>query len=65
MGGLARRSEAREVIGLFLGIVLTRVPTAIPDSSGAGRHEMLNETNRDEVTANPIAWLDRVCPSKP
>jgi len=26
---------------------------------------MLNETNRDEVTANPIAWLDRVCPSKP
>lgn len=23
-----------------------------------GRHEMLNETNRDEVTANIIAWLD-------
>ena len=26
----------------------------------AGRHEMFNETNRDEVTANLIAWLERV-----
>jgi alpha-beta hydrolase superfamily lysophospholipase len=25
-----------------------------------GRHEMLNETNRDEVTADIIGWLDRV-----
>ena len=25
-----------------------------------GRHEMFNETNRDEVTANLIAWLNRV-----
>jgi alpha-beta hydrolase superfamily lysophospholipase len=25
-----------------------------------GRHEMLNETNRDEVTADIIAWLDSV-----
>ena len=24
-----------------------------------GRHEMLNETNRDEVTADIIAWLDK------
>jgi alpha-beta hydrolase superfamily lysophospholipase len=24
------------------------------------RHEAFNETNRDEVTANLIAWLDRV-----
>jgi alpha-beta hydrolase superfamily lysophospholipase len=24
-----------------------------------GRHEMLNETNRDEVTADIIAWLER------
>ena len=23
------------------------------------RHEMFNETNRDEVTADLIAWLDR------
>jgi len=24
-----------------------------------GRHEMFNETTRDEVTADLIAWLDR------
>ncbi len=27
------------------------------------RHETLNETNRDEVTANLVAWLDRVTAS--
>lgn len=26
------------------------------------RHEILNETNRDEVTADLLAWLDRVTP---
>ena len=25
-----------------------------------GRHEMLNETNRDEVVADLVAWLDSV-----
>ena len=25
-----------------------------------GRHEMLNETNRDEVMDNIITWLDAV-----
>lgn len=30
--------------------------TLYPD----GRHEMLNELNRDEVTADVVAWLDRV-----
>ena len=25
-----------------------------------GRHEMLNETNRDEVIANLVAWINRV-----
>ena len=24
------------------------------------RHEIFNETNRDEVTADVVAWLDRV-----
>ncbi len=24
-----------------------------------GRHELFNETNRDKVTADLIAWLDR------
>jgi len=26
-----------------------------------GRHEMLNETNRDEVAADIISWMDGVC----
>ena len=25
-----------------------------------GRHEIFNETNRDEVTADLVTWLDRV-----
>ena len=30
------------------------------DIYAGGRHELFNETNRDEVTANLVAWLDRV-----
>ncbi len=30
-----------------------------------GRHEMLNETIRDEVTQDLIAWLDGVIASQP
>ena len=26
------------------------------------RHEVFNETNRDEVVADLLAWLDRVVP---
>jgi len=29
-----------------------------------GRHEMLNETNRDDVVADLVAWLERVVPNK-
>jgi alpha-beta hydrolase superfamily lysophospholipase len=28
----------------------------------AARHEVFNETNRDEITADVLAWLDRVIP---
>jgi alpha-beta hydrolase superfamily lysophospholipase len=28
------------------------------------RHEVLNETNRDEVVADLLGWLDRVVPRK-
>ena len=28
------------------------------------RHETLNETNRDEVTADLVTWLDRVTVSR-
>jgi len=34
--------------------------TLYPD----GRHEMLNETNRDEVTADVLAWLDERLPAR-
>ena len=27
------------------------------------RHEVFNETNRDEVVAGVLAWLDRVVPA--
>jgi alpha-beta hydrolase superfamily lysophospholipase len=27
------------------------------------RHEVFNETNRDEVVADLLAWLERVVPS--
>ena len=30
------------------------------DFYSGGRHEMLNETNRDEVVANLKAWIERV-----
>lgn len=30
------------------------------DIYAGGRHELFNETNRDEVTANLVVWLDRV-----
>jgi alpha-beta hydrolase superfamily lysophospholipase len=29
------------------------------------RHEMLNETNRDEVERDVIAWLDKHLPAPP
>jgi len=29
-----------------------------------GRHEMLNETNRDEVTSDTIAWLNHQVESR-
>ena len=34
--------------------------TLYPD----GRHEMLNETNRDEVTTDVLAWLDDHLPTR-
>jgi alpha-beta hydrolase superfamily lysophospholipase len=43
------------LIDVYRAAGLTRVTTKIyPDA----RHETLNETNRDEVTADLVAWLD-------
>jgi alpha-beta hydrolase superfamily lysophospholipase len=30
------------------------------DFYSGGRHEMLNETNRDEVVANLKTWIERI-----
>jgi alpha-beta hydrolase superfamily lysophospholipase len=58
-------SGSRDPVGAALqGLIdayraagLTKASTKVyPD----GRHEMLNETNRDEVTADLIGWLDTI-----
>ena len=49
----------------FLHVLIERYRAAgVKDVSydfyPGGRHEMLNETNRDEVIANLLTWIDRV-----
>ncbi len=48
----------------MLGIVVDRyrdagVTDITTDYHDAARHEVFNETNRDEITAHLLAWLDR------
>ena len=45
------------LIAALKGAGLTRLTTRIYPGA---RHETLNETNRDEVTRDLIAWLDGV-----
>jgi alpha-beta hydrolase superfamily lysophospholipase len=45
------------LLGAFAGAGLTRVSHRFYDGA---RHELLNETNRDEVTRDVIAWVDQV-----
>ena len=50
---------------VFLNLLIERYRAAgVKDISydfyPDGRHEMLNETNRDEVIANLVAWMERV-----
>jgi alpha-beta hydrolase superfamily lysophospholipase len=48
-------AKLQGLIDVYRAAGLTRVTTKIyPDA----RHETLNETNRDEVTADLVAWLD-------
>ena len=42
---------------VYVGVGLTRVSIRLYPGA---RHELVNETNRDEVTAELIAWLDGV-----
>jgi alpha-beta hydrolase superfamily lysophospholipase len=49
----------------FLQVLIERyraagVKDVTYDFYPGGRHEMLNETNRDEVIANLVAWINRV-----
>jgi alpha-beta hydrolase superfamily lysophospholipase len=46
----------RQLVGMYRKLGLERVTYKLYPG---GRHEMLNETNRDEVTRDVIAWLDR------
>ena len=51
----------REVAEAYRSAGVLDVTTTIyPDA----RHELLNETNRDEVTADVLAWLDEHVPER-
>jgi len=43
--------------GLAESLAAAGVPVDLTLYEGA-RHELLNETNRDEVTADIVGWLD-------
>lgn len=49
-----------ELINGYKSVGLKRVEHKIYDD---GRHEMVNETNRDEVIRDVVAWLERTFPS--
>lgn len=55
----AQGKGVKQVADQLIRLGVTDVSTRLwPD----GRHEMLNETNRDEVTAELIGWLDTHLP---
>jgi alpha-beta hydrolase superfamily lysophospholipase len=47
----------RRLHDVYVGVGLTRVTLRLYPGA---RHELVNETNRDEVTADLIAWLGGV-----
>ncbi|BCS31926.1 hypothetical protein TBR22_A11290 [Luteitalea sp. TBR-22] len=52
-----RGRGVRRLYDAYVGAGLTRVSLRLYPGA---RHELVNETNRDEVTADLIAWLDGV-----
>ena len=56
--GLKTRGVA-QLLGAYRAAGLTNVTHKFYPGA---RHELLNETNRDEVTADVLAWLDDVLP---
>jgi alpha-beta hydrolase superfamily lysophospholipase len=53
-------ANARELEGRLRSAGLDVTAHYYPDA----RHELLNETNRDEVTADIVRWLDGVAPAQ-
>lgn len=51
----------REVADKYRKAGVTDVTTTIYPE---GRHEVLNDSNRDEVTADVLAWLDQHLPTR-
>jgi alpha-beta hydrolase superfamily lysophospholipase len=52
-----RGRGVRRLHDVYVGVGLTRVTLRLYPGA---RHELVNETNRDEVTADLIAWLGGV-----
>ena len=57
-----RTKGLQQLLGAYSAAGLTDVTHRFYEG---GRHEMLNETNRDEVTADLLAWLDAKVPRQP
>ncbi|MCD1257503.1 alpha/beta hydrolase [Paenibacillus athensensis] len=53
VGGMGR--GVQQLLGMYARLGLTEVSSKLYPQ---GRHEMLNETNRAEVTADLLSWLD-------
>jgi alpha-beta hydrolase superfamily lysophospholipase len=51
--------SVEQLLGAYRAAGLTRVKHRLYEG---GRHEMLNETNRDEVTRDLLAWLEAEVP---
>jgi alpha-beta hydrolase superfamily lysophospholipase len=56
-----RTKSVQQLLGAYQRAGLTRVTSRFYPG---GRHEMLNETNREEVTRDLVAWLGENLPGK-
>ena len=56
-----RAKGARQLAAALQAVGLTKVELTVYEGA---RHELLNETNRDEVTRDLIGWLNALIPVK-
>lgn len=54
-----RGRGVQRLYDVYVGVGLTRVTLRLYDGA---RHELVNETNREEVTTDLLAWLDTATP---